>query len=134
MEGGGAAAPAGGRGDAGPMRAAPQPGAALFEACCSDHIQPFDEEDDLWQAEATQRAARVTRARWAERARQGQEGLPWGHCAHCATPLRFGGPRAPESQDGAERAEAHGFAARAGALQASTQKEGPREEGGSQGR
>lgn len=83
------------------------PGAALFEACCSDHIQPFDEEDDLWQAEATQRAARVTRA-------------------------RFGGPRAPESQDGAERAEAHGFAARAGALQASTQKEGPREEGGSQ--
>uniref|UniRef100_A0A8D0P9L0 Serine/threonine-protein phosphatase 6 regulatory subunit 2 n=1 Tax=Sus scrofa TaxID=9823 RepID=A0A8D0P9L0_PIG len=84
-----------------------QPGAALFEACCSDHIQPFDEEDDLWQAEATQRAARVTRA-------------------------RFGGPRAPESQDGAERAEAHGFAARAGALQASTQKEGPREEGGSQ--
>ncbi|XP_047641829.1 serine/threonine-protein phosphatase 6 regulatory subunit 2 isoform X1 [Phacochoerus africanus] len=83
------------------------PGAALFEACCSDHIQPFDEEDDLWQAEATQRAARVTRA-------------------------RFGGPRAPESQDGAERAEAHGFAARASALQASTQKEGPREEGGSQ--
>ncbi|ELR50786.1 Serine/threonine-protein phosphatase 6 regulatory subunit 2, partial [Bos mutus] len=23
------------------------PGAALFEACCSDHIQPFDEDDDL---------------------------------------------------------------------------------------
>nr|XP_014336156.1 PREDICTED: serine/threonine-protein phosphatase 6 regulatory subunit 2 [Bos mutus] len=24
------------------------PGAALFEACCSDHIQPFDEDDDLF--------------------------------------------------------------------------------------
>nr|XP_025138384.1 serine/threonine-protein phosphatase 6 regulatory subunit 2 isoform X4 [Bubalus bubalis] len=39
------------------------PGAALFEACCSDHIQPFDEDDDLWEAEETHRAARVTRAR-----------------------------------------------------------------------
>nr|XP_042103888.1 serine/threonine-protein phosphatase 6 regulatory subunit 2 isoform X1 [Ovis aries]XP_042103889.1 serine/threonine-protein phosphatase 6 regulatory subunit 2 isoform X1 [Ovis aries]XP_042103890.1 serine/threonine-protein phosphatase 6 regulatory subunit 2 isoform X1 [Ovis aries]XP_042103891.1 serine/threonine-protein phosphatase 6 regulatory subunit 2 isoform X1 [Ovis aries] len=40
------------------------PGAALFEACCSDHIQPFDEDDDLWEAEETHRAARVTRARF----------------------------------------------------------------------
>ncbi|XP_044796634.2 serine/threonine-protein phosphatase 6 regulatory subunit 2 isoform X2 [Bubalus bubalis] len=56
------------------------PGAALFEACCSDHIQPFDEDDDLWEAEETHRAARVTRA-------------------------RFGGPHASERcpKDGPER-------------------------------
>ncbi|XP_073664253.1 serine/threonine-protein phosphatase 6 regulatory subunit 2-like isoform X2 [Tursiops truncatus] len=36
------------------------PGAALFEACCSDHIQPFDKDDDLWE---DVRVAQVTRAR-----------------------------------------------------------------------
>lgn len=53
------------------------PGAALFEACCSDHIQPFDKEDDLWE---DVRVAQVTRA-------------------------RFGGPHASEScrKDGPER-------------------------------
>ncbi|XP_044084950.1 serine/threonine-protein phosphatase 6 regulatory subunit 2 isoform X3 [Neovison vison] len=43
------------------------PSAALFEACCSDRIQPFDddEEDDIWEDEETHRAARVTaRARF----------------------------------------------------------------------
>ncbi|XP_029061592.1 serine/threonine-protein phosphatase 6 regulatory subunit 2 isoform X4 [Monodon monoceros] len=40
------------------------PGAALFEACCSDHIQPFDEDDDLWEDEETHCVARVTRARF----------------------------------------------------------------------
>ncbi|XP_022452761.1 serine/threonine-protein phosphatase 6 regulatory subunit 2 isoform X4 [Delphinapterus leucas] len=55
------------------------PGAALFEACCSDHIQPFDEDDDLWEDEETHCVARVTRA-------------------------RFGGPHASEScrKDGLE--------------------------------
>ncbi|XP_073664252.1 serine/threonine-protein phosphatase 6 regulatory subunit 2-like isoform X1 [Tursiops truncatus] len=52
------------------------PGAALFEACCSDHIQPFDKDDDLWE---DVRVAQVTRA-------------------------RFGGPHASEScqKDGPE--------------------------------
>lgn len=54
-----------GRKATGPTCTLSQPGAALFEACCSDHIQPFDEDDDLWEAEETHRAARVTRARWA---------------------------------------------------------------------
>ncbi|KAM9072075.1 serine/threonine-protein phosphatase 6 regulatory subunit 2 isoform 4-T9 [Megaptera novaeangliae] len=96
------------------------PGATLFEACCSDHIQPFDEDDDLWEEEETHCVARVTRARWA----------------------RFGGPHASEScrkdgperrgQGGEESSEADGDGARAGALQAAVQKEGPRVEGGSE--
>ncbi|XP_033261293.1 serine/threonine-protein phosphatase 6 regulatory subunit 2 isoform X2 [Orcinus orca] len=92
------------------------PGAALFEACCSDHIQPFDEDDDLWEDEETHCVARVTRA-------------------------RFGGPHASEScrkdglehrgQGGEESSEADG--ARAGAPRAAVQEEGPRVEGGSEG-
>uniref|UniRef100_A0A8C7EL94 Protein phosphatase 6 regulatory subunit 2 n=1 Tax=Neovison vison TaxID=452646 RepID=A0A8C7EL94_NEOVI len=96
------------------------PSAALFEACCSDRIQPFDddEEDDIWEDEETHRAARVT-AR-----------------------ARFGGPHTSEScsknglqrggQDRKEGLEADKDAARAGASLASTQKEGPRLEGGSE--
>ncbi|TKC34270.1 hypothetical protein EI555_001460, partial [Monodon monoceros] len=94
------------------------PGAALFEACCSDHIQPFDEDDDLWEDEETHCVARVTRA-------------------------RFGGPHASEScrkdglehrgQGGEESSEADGDGARAGAPRAAVQKEGPRVEGGSEG-
>ena len=33
------------------------PGATLFEACCSDHIQPFDKDDDLWEDEEAHRVA-----------------------------------------------------------------------------
>nr|XP_031529468.1 serine/threonine-protein phosphatase 6 regulatory subunit 2 isoform X3 [Vicugna pacos] len=94
------------------------PGAALFEACCSDHIQPFDEEDDLWEDEEPHHAARVTRA-------------------------RFGGPRASEScsKDGLERGVqvgegslgADGDAVRAGASWAVAPTEGPCAEGGSKG-
>ncbi|XP_047599371.1 serine/threonine-protein phosphatase 6 regulatory subunit 2 isoform X3 [Lutra lutra] len=43
------------------------PSAALFEACCSDHIQPFDddEEDDIWEDKEMHCTARVTaRARF----------------------------------------------------------------------
>lgn len=38
----------------------PQPSAALFEACCGDHIQPFDddEDDDIWEDKETHCAAR----------------------------------------------------------------------------
>ncbi|XP_057597272.1 serine/threonine-protein phosphatase 6 regulatory subunit 2 isoform X2 [Hippopotamus amphibius kiboko] len=94
------------------------PGAALFEACCGDHIQPFDEDDDLWEDEETQRAARAPRA-------------------------RFGGPPAAEScledgpespgQGGAESPGAGRHAGRTGAPQAVAQKEGPHVEGGSEG-
>ncbi|XP_047599370.1 serine/threonine-protein phosphatase 6 regulatory subunit 2 isoform X2 [Lutra lutra] len=97
------------------------PSAALFEACCSDHIQPFDddEEDDIWEDKEMHCTARVT-AR-----------------------ARFGGPHTSEScsknglqrggQDRKEGLEADKDAARAGASLASTQKEGPRLEGGSEG-
>ncbi|XP_017360409.1 serine/threonine-protein phosphatase 6 regulatory subunit 2 isoform X2 [Cebus imitator] len=43
------------------------PSAALFEACCSDRIQPFDddEDEDIWEDSDTRCAARVTaRARF----------------------------------------------------------------------
>ncbi|XP_046922604.1 serine/threonine-protein phosphatase 6 regulatory subunit 2 isoform X4 [Lynx rufus] len=96
------------------------PSAALFEACCSDHIQPFDddEEDDIWEDKETHCTARVT-AR-----------------------ARFGGPHTSEScsknglerggQDRKEGLEADKDVALAGAPLASAQKEGPRLEGGSE--
>lgn len=42
------------------------PSAALFEACCGDHIQPFDDdEDDIWEDKDAHCATRVTaRARF----------------------------------------------------------------------
>ncbi|XP_021564087.1 serine/threonine-protein phosphatase 6 regulatory subunit 2 [Carlito syrichta] len=42
------------------------PSAALFEACCSDRIQPFDdEEEDIWEDKETRCATRVmARARF----------------------------------------------------------------------
>ncbi|XP_020036868.2 serine/threonine-protein phosphatase 6 regulatory subunit 2 isoform X2 [Castor canadensis] len=43
------------------------PSAALFEACCNDRIQPFDdeEEEDIWEDEETRCTARVmARARF----------------------------------------------------------------------
>ncbi|XP_049482567.1 serine/threonine-protein phosphatase 6 regulatory subunit 2 isoform X8 [Panthera uncia] len=97
------------------------PSAALFEACCSDHIQPFDddEEDDIWEDKETHCTARVT-AR-----------------------ARFGGPHTSEScsknglerggQDRKEGLEADKDVALADAPLASAQKEGPRLEGGSEG-
>ncbi|XP_049482565.1 serine/threonine-protein phosphatase 6 regulatory subunit 2 isoform X6 [Panthera uncia] len=96
------------------------PSAALFEACCSDHIQPFDddEEDDIWEDKETHCTARVT-AR-----------------------ARFGGPHTSEScsknglerggQDRKEGLEADKDVALADAPLASAQKEGPRLEGGSE--
>ena len=131
-----------------------QPGATLFEACCSDHIQPFDEDDDLWEDEETHCVARVTRARWARWA-----WAPHGHqpclsravapraggkgCSDRGSPPRFGGPHASEScrkdgperrgQGGEESSEADGDGARAGALRAAVRKEGPRV-GDSEGR
>lgn len=53
-----------------------QPSAALFEACCSDHIQPFDddEEDDIWEDKEMHCTARVT-ARARCEARQSSPSL-----------------------------------------------------------
>nr|XP_036862538.1 serine/threonine-protein phosphatase 6 regulatory subunit 2 isoform X2 [Manis javanica] len=93
------------------------PSTALFEACCSDHIQPFDDEDDdIWEDRDTHCATRVT-AR-----------------------ARFGGPHASEScsgdglasegQDGKEGSEADSTVAQAGTPPATAQKEGPQVEGG----
>ncbi|KAM8779776.1 serine/threonine-protein phosphatase 6 regulatory subunit 2 isoform 1-T2 [Rhynchonycteris naso] len=94
------------------------PSAALFEACCGDHIQPFDddEDDDIWEDKETHCAARgMARA-------------------------RFGGPPASEScpQNGLARGgqdgkEADRDVARAGAPPAAAQKNGSHVEGGSEG-
>lgn len=136
-----------------------QPSAALFEACCGDHIQPFDddEDDDIWEDRETRCAARVTaRARCA--AIRPSE-LPRGaerpleacvpspapvvtpYCTDCAPPARFGGPPASEScsenglvRGGQDGKETDRDAARAGAPQAASPKDGPRVEGGSEGR
>ncbi|XP_043738463.1 serine/threonine-protein phosphatase 6 regulatory subunit 2 isoform X3 [Cervus elaphus] len=113
------------------------PGTALFEACCSDHIQPFDEDDDLWEDEETHRAARVTRARWDP----GRAGPAPPQCVGRATdssPSRFGGPHASERcrKDGPERrgqgAGEGADAAPAGSPQAAGRQEGTRVEGGSE--
>ncbi|XP_016067177.1 PREDICTED: serine/threonine-protein phosphatase 6 regulatory subunit 2 isoform X2 [Miniopterus natalensis] len=93
------------------------PSAALFEACCGDHIQPFDDdEDDIWEDKETHCAARgVARA-------------------------RFGGPPASEScpENGLARGDQDGKeadrdVALAGAPQATAQKGGPHVEDGSEG-
>ncbi|XP_058424024.1 serine/threonine-protein phosphatase 6 regulatory subunit 2 isoform X3 [Diceros bicornis minor] len=97
------------------------PSAALFEACCSDHIQPFDddEDDDIWEDKET----------------------------HCTTRVmaraRFGGPHASEScsksslerggQDGKEGSEADGDTALVGTPPAAAWKESPHVEGGPEG-
>lgn len=90
------------------------PSAALFEACCGDHIQPFDddEDDDIWEDKETRCAARVT-AR-----------------------ARFGGPHASENglaRGGRDGEEADAGAARVGASPAAAQKEVPRMDSGSEG-
>nr|XP_054326487.1 serine/threonine-protein phosphatase 6 regulatory subunit 2 isoform X8 [Pongo pygmaeus] len=96
------------------------PSAALFEACCSDRIQPFDddEDEDIWEDSDTRCAARVT-AR-----------------------ARFGAPHASEScskngperggQDGNGSLEAHRDAPGAGAPPAPRKKEAPPVEGDSE--
>ncbi|XP_048209581.1 serine/threonine-protein phosphatase 6 regulatory subunit 2 isoform X2 [Perognathus longimembris pacificus] len=84
------------------------PSAALFEACCSDRIQPFDdeEEEDIWEEEETRCTARgMARA-------------------------RFGGPHAPENhskngQDKKASSEAAKNAPGVGIPPASGQNEGP---------
>jgi hypothetical protein len=47
--------------ETGSMFSVLQPSAALFEACCNDRIQPFDdeEEEDIWEDEETRCTARV---------------------------------------------------------------------------
>ncbi|CAO2601267.1 Serine/threonine-protein phosphatase 6 regulatory subunit 2 [Lemmus lemmus] len=97
------------------------PSAALFEACCSDRIQPFDdeEEEDIWEDEETRCTARVM-AR-----------------------ARFGAPHVLENYS--KNALEHGGQDRKAGLAAArnvpglvtpsspTQKEGPRSESDSEG-
>ncbi|XP_047403948.1 serine/threonine-protein phosphatase 6 regulatory subunit 2 isoform X9 [Sciurus carolinensis] len=93
------------------------PSAALFEACCGDRIQPFDddEEEDIWEDEETRCTARgVARARF---------GAP--HTSeHCSDgDLERGG------QDRKAGSEAGRNAPRAGTLLAAAQNGGPPSEG-----
>ncbi|XP_047403939.1 serine/threonine-protein phosphatase 6 regulatory subunit 2 isoform X2 [Sciurus carolinensis] len=97
------------------------PSAALFEACCGDRIQPFDddEEEDIWEDEETRCTARgVARARF---------GAP--HTSeHCSDgDLERGG------QDRKAGSEAGRNAPRAGTLLAAAQNGGPPSEGVSEG-
>ncbi|XP_033089335.1 serine/threonine-protein phosphatase 6 regulatory subunit 2 isoform X7 [Trachypithecus francoisi] len=79
------------------------PSAALFEACCSDRIQPFDddEDEDIWEDSDTRCATRVmARARF---------GAP-----HASESCSKNGPERG-GQDGKASSEAHGDAPGAGA-------------------
>ncbi|KAM5173521.1 serine/threonine-protein phosphatase 6 regulatory subunit 2 isoform 3-T14 [Callospermophilus lateralis] len=96
------------------------PSAALFEACCSDRIQPFDddEEEDIWEDEETRCTARVvSRARF---------GAPHTseHCSQNA--LEHGG------QDRKAGSEADRTAPRAGTLLPPAQNGGPPSESASE--
>uniref|UniRef100_A0A2I3NCV9 Protein phosphatase 6 regulatory subunit 2 n=1 Tax=Papio anubis TaxID=9555 RepID=A0A2I3NCV9_PAPAN len=97
------------------------PSAALFEACCSDRIQPFDddEDEDIWEDSDTRCATRVTaRARF---------GAP-----HASDSCSKNGPERG-GQDGKASSEAHGDAPGAGAPLAPGKKEAPTVEGDSEG-
>ncbi|XP_045042977.2 serine/threonine-protein phosphatase 6 regulatory subunit 2 isoform X1 [Desmodus rotundus] len=93
------------------------PSAALFEACCSDHIQPFDddEDDDIWEDKETHCAARVM-----ARARFG------------APPASESCPETSLARGGQDRKETDGDVARARAPPAAAH-DGPGTEGGSEG-
>lgn len=97
------------------------PSAALFEACCSDRIQPFDddEDEDIWEDSDTRCATRVmARARF---------GAP-----HASDSCSKNGPDRG-GQDGKASSEAHGDAPGAGAPPAPGKKEAPTVEGDSEG-
>ncbi|XP_037371035.1 serine/threonine-protein phosphatase 6 regulatory subunit 2 [Talpa occidentalis] len=83
------------------------PNAALFEACCGDRIQPFDDddEDDIWEDRDAPRAARATaRARFGgvrvseSGSKNGREGRG---SAEADAPGRKDGPRAESGSEGA---------------------------------
>uniref|UniRef100_A0A8D2H7G6 Protein phosphatase 6 regulatory subunit 2 n=1 Tax=Urocitellus parryii TaxID=9999 RepID=A0A8D2H7G6_UROPR len=97
------------------------PSAALFEACCSDRIQPFDddEEEDIWEDEETRCTARVV-----SRARFGGPHTS-EHCSKNA--LERGG------QDRKAGSEADRTAPRAGILLPPAQNGGPPSESASEG-
>uniref|UniRef100_A0A2K5J5B8 Serine/threonine-protein phosphatase 6 regulatory subunit 2 n=1 Tax=Colobus angolensis palliatus TaxID=336983 RepID=A0A2K5J5B8_COLAP len=97
------------------------PSAALFEACCSDRIQPFDddEDEDIWEDSDTRCATRVmARARF---------GAP-----HASESCSKNGPERG-GQDGKASSEAHGDAPGAGAPPAPGKKEASAVEGDSEG-
>ncbi|XP_006876472.1 PREDICTED: serine/threonine-protein phosphatase 6 regulatory subunit 2 [Chrysochloris asiatica] len=71
------------------------PHAALFEACCNDRIQPFDDEDDdIWEDGELSQSAQVTaRARFGAPHAAESSPEPGGHNADVDTPR--GGSRSP---------------------------------------
>ncbi|NP_001343899.1 serine/threonine-protein phosphatase 6 regulatory subunit 2 isoform X17 [Mus musculus] len=97
------------------------PSAALFEACCSDRIQPFDddEEEDIWEDDETRCAARVmARARF---------GAPHVSDNYSKNALEHGGQ--DRKTGSAVARNVPGLAAPS----SPTQKEGPRSESDSAG-
>uniref|UniRef100_A0A8C6HT75 Protein phosphatase 6, regulatory subunit 2 n=1 Tax=Mus spicilegus TaxID=10103 RepID=A0A8C6HT75_MUSSI len=97
------------------------PSAALFEACCSDRIQPFDddEEEDIWEDDETRCAARVmARARF---------GAPHVSDNYSKNALEHGGQ--DRKTGSAVARNLPGLAAPS----SPTQKEGPRSESDSAG-
>ncbi|XP_051016149.1 serine/threonine-protein phosphatase 6 regulatory subunit 2 isoform X1 [Acomys russatus] len=97
------------------------PNAALFEACCSDRIQPFDddEEEDIWEDEETRSTARVmARARF---------GAPHVSENYSKNALEHGGQDRKAGSSAARNVP--GLATPS----SPTQKEGPRSESDSAG-
>ncbi|XP_008832974.1 serine/threonine-protein phosphatase 6 regulatory subunit 2 isoform X2 [Nannospalax galili] len=96
------------------------PSTALFEACCSDRIQPFDdEEEDIWEDEETRCTARVmARARF---------GAPHVSENYSKNGLEHGGQDRKAGSVVARNVS--GLATRS----ASAQKEGPHSENDSEG-
>ncbi|XP_021072422.1 serine/threonine-protein phosphatase 6 regulatory subunit 2 isoform X6 [Mus pahari] len=97
------------------------PSAALFEACCSDRIQPFDddEEEDIWEDDETRCTARVmARARF---------GAPHVSDNYSKNALEHGGQ--DRKTGSAVARNVPGLAAPS----SPTQKEGPRSESDSAG-
>ncbi|XP_021494647.2 serine/threonine-protein phosphatase 6 regulatory subunit 2 isoform X3 [Meriones unguiculatus] len=96
------------------------PSAALFEACCSDRIQPFDddEEEDIWEDEETRCTARVmARARF---------GAPHVSENYSKNALDHGGQNRKAGSAAAKNMPGL-------ATPSPTQKEGPRSESDSAG-
>ncbi|KAM9673070.1 serine/threonine-protein phosphatase 6 regulatory subunit 2 isoform 3-T3 [Trichechus inunguis] len=104
------------------------PHAALFEACCSERIQPFDDEDeddDIWEDGEPSQSARVTaRARF---------GAPRAAESGSQSGLECGGHSGSVDADASRRATLAAGGSRSSGPLASVQKEGPGVEGNAEG-
>ncbi|KAM9228886.1 serine/threonine-protein phosphatase 6 regulatory subunit 2 isoform 2-T3 [Dugong dugon] len=104
------------------------PHAALFEACCSERIQPFDDEDeddDIWEDGEPSQSARVTaRARF---------GAPHATERGSQSGLECGGHSGSMDADAARRATLPAGGSCSSGPLASVQKEGPGVEDNAEG-